>query len=210
MVCQSTCLDFAASENQVVNNSIANFCPASDNAFGNRTEQLTKDFTDCTDWTTLATNNSESCVSGDDNGENNCGFGSSTIQLCAHCSGDEPEACCYSCEFFVFFNSPRHSSDTLSLSLCQTRSFCANWLELIIANTDMSVCGFALAPQPTSSGTASDTSTSASGSGSATAAPGNNQNGSSTLTGGKLAGTIVGSVLGGLLVSSSSSAFPPS
>jgi hypothetical protein len=68
-------------------------------------------------------------------------------------------------------------------------------MELMIANTDMSVCGFALAPRPSSS-----SSSSTSPSGSASAAAGNNQNGSSTLTGGKLAGTIVGSVLGGLLV----------
>ena len=183
MVCQSTCLDFAASENQVVNNSITSFCPASDNAFGNRTEVLTKDFTDCTDWTTLATNSSDSCVSGDDNGENNCGFGSSTIQLCAHCSADEPDECCYSCESFF---------------LCLEQS--TRGVELTPANTDMSVCGFALTPQSTSSGTASSTSNG--GSESATAAPGNNQTGSSTLTGGKLAGTIVGSVLGGLLVRS--------
>lgn len=66
-----------------------------------------------------------------------------------------------------------------------------------IANTDISVCGFALAPRPSSSGSPSSTSSSQ---GSSTAEPGNNKNGSSTLTGGKLAGTIVGSVLGGLLV----------
>jgi len=68
-------------------------------------------------------------------------------------------------------------------------------MELMIANTDVSVCGFALAPRPSSS-----SSSSTSPSGSASAAAGNNQNGSSTLTGGKLAGVIVGSVLGGLLV----------
>jgi len=68
-------------------------------------------------------------------------------------------------------------------------------MELMIANTDVSVCGFALAPRPSSS-----SSSSTSPSGSASAAAGNNQNGSSTLTGGKLAGVIVGSILGGLLV----------
>lgn len=103
MVCQTTCLDFAASENQVVNNTVGDFCPGPDTTNGNRTAQLTKDFTDCTDWTTLATNNSDSCVSGADNGENNCGFGSSTLQLCAHCSGNEPDECCYSCK-----SSPHH------------------------------------------------------------------------------------------------------
>jgi hypothetical protein len=65
-----------------------------------------------------------------------------------------------------------------------------------LANTDISVCGFALAPRPSSSASSS----SAAPSGSSTAEAGNNNNGSSTLTGGKLAGTIVGSVLGGLLV----------
>jgi hypothetical protein len=103
MVCQSTCLDFAASENQIVNNTVGDFCPGPDTTNGNRTAQLTKDFTDCTDWTTLATNNSDSCVSGADNGENNCGYGSSTVQLCAHCSGNEPDECCYSCLSFPLF-----------------------------------------------------------------------------------------------------------
>jgi hypothetical protein len=175
MVCQSTCLDFAASENQIVNNTVGNFCPGPDLTNGGRAEQLEKDFVDCTNWTTLATNNSETCVSGADNGENNCGYGSSTVQLCGHCSGDEPDECCYSCES------------------CSTKESVAHG----IANTDISVCGFALAPRPNSSGSPSSTSSSQ---GSATAQPGNNENGSSTLSGGKLAGTIVGSVLGGLLV----------
>ena len=102
MVCQSTCLDFAASENQIVNNTVGNYCPGPDNTNGSRAAQLEKDFVDCTDWTSLATNNSDTCISGDDNGENNCGYGSSTVQLCGHCSGDEPDECCYSCTSLLF------------------------------------------------------------------------------------------------------------
>lgn len=102
MVCQSTCLDFALSENQVINNTIAPFCPGSDNTNGLRAETLNNDYVDCTNWTTLATNNSETCVSGEDNGEGNCGYGSSTVQLCAHCSGNEVDQCCYDCEFRSF------------------------------------------------------------------------------------------------------------
>ena len=95
MVCQSTCLDFAASENEIVNNTVGNYCPGPDLTDGGRAATLEKDFVDCTNWTTLATNNSETCVSGYDNGEGNCGFGSSTVQLCSYCGGDE---CCYACK----------------------------------------------------------------------------------------------------------------
>jgi hypothetical protein len=98
MVCQSTCVDYATSEGQVVNNTYGNFCPGADNTNGGRAATLRKDFVDCTDWTTLTTNNSESCVSGEDNGENNCGFGTSTVQLCGFCSGDSPDSCCYACK----------------------------------------------------------------------------------------------------------------
>ena len=82
----------------MVNNTVGNFCPGPDTTNGTRAETLQKDFVDCTDWTTLATNNSESCVSGEQNGEGNCGYGSSTVQLCSHCGGDEVDDCCYDCE----------------------------------------------------------------------------------------------------------------
>jgi len=69
MACQSTCLMFAASENNLVNNQvacdpIANYAPRAGN--------LTKDFAACTDWTSLATNDTTTCVLGQVN-EPNCG-----------------------------------------------------------------------------------------------------------------------------------------
>ena len=95
MVCQSTCLDYAASERALVNSSI--FCPGADTTNGGREAQLVKDYTDCTDWTTLTTNSTDTCVSGDSN-EPNCGFGSATSLLCTHCSGNNPDDCCYDSE----------------------------------------------------------------------------------------------------------------
>jgi hypothetical protein len=99
MVCQNTCLEYSASEHAIVNNSIANYCPGPDLTNGAREAQLLKDFVDCTNWTTLATNSSDTCVSGESNGEGNCGFGSSAIQLCAHCRGSNPDPCCYDGEY---------------------------------------------------------------------------------------------------------------
>ncbi|ORY26810.1 hypothetical protein BCR39DRAFT_448703, partial [Naematelia encephala] len=93
MVCQSTCLEYSASEVNIVNSTM--FCPGTDNTNGNRSYNLNKDFVDCTNWTTLATNNSMTCVEGTVN-EPNCGFGSSSSQLCAFCNSSTPESCCYS------------------------------------------------------------------------------------------------------------------
>jgi hypothetical protein len=95
MICQSTCLEYSASENAVVNSTT--YCPGPDTTNGNRTYNLNKDFVDCTNWTTLVTNNSATCVSGASN-EGNCGFGTSTTQLCGFCSGSSPDDCCYSGE----------------------------------------------------------------------------------------------------------------
>ena len=92
MVCQETCLEYSASETALVNST--EYCPGPDLTNGNRSFQLNKDFVDCTNWTTLATNDSATCVSGPDN-EGSCGFGSSTTQLCNFCRGDSPDDCCY-------------------------------------------------------------------------------------------------------------------
>jgi hypothetical protein len=95
MVCQDTCLQFSASEYDLVNNTA--YCPGPDLTDGNRTFNLNKDFVDCTNWTTLTTNSSDTCVSGSQN-EGNCGYGSSASQLCSFCSGETPDDCCYSGE----------------------------------------------------------------------------------------------------------------
>ncbi|WRT70939.1 uncharacterized protein IL334_007938 [Kwoniella shivajii] len=161
MVCQSTCLEYSSSEYSIVNSS--SFCPGSDLTQGRRDTQLVKDFTDCTNWTTLATNNTESCISGESN-EGNCGFGSSTNQLCDYCNNDNPDDCCYQ------------------------------------GSTDVSVCGYTLPVRPNASSSSSLPNT-ATATSSPTGTTANDTAGrSSKITGGKLAGIIVGSVLGGLLL----------
>lgn len=97
MVCQQTCVQYATDESTIVNNPT--YCPGPDLTNGTRLNQLLKDFTDCTNWTTLATSNLDTCVLGSTN-EGNCGYGSSTTQLCGHCSGSSPEDCCYACTSF--------------------------------------------------------------------------------------------------------------
>jgi hypothetical protein len=62
----------------------------------------------------------------------------------------------------------------------------------LLANTDITPCGFALPVLPSSTASAASTST-----GTATAAAA----GRSGLNGGQIAGIAVGSVIGGLLVS---------
>ena len=91
MICQSTCLEYSASERQIVNST---FCPGPAPTDGTRESRLLKDYVDCTQWTTLATNNTETCVQGIEN-EGNCGYGTSTGQLCDHCRGNSPDDCCY-------------------------------------------------------------------------------------------------------------------
>jgi hypothetical protein len=92
MVCQDTCLKYSASENDITADQT--YCPGPDLTAGNRSFQLNKDYVDCTDWTTLSTNDTSICVMGDTN-ENNCGYGTSTSQLCGFCAGDTPDECCY-------------------------------------------------------------------------------------------------------------------
>jgi hypothetical protein len=98
MVCQETCYEYSRDEQAIAANTT--ICGA-DNTGGSRQVQLLKDFGDCTDWTTLTTNNSATCVLGSTN-EGNCGYGGSTEQLCSFCAGDSPADCCYSGELLVY------------------------------------------------------------------------------------------------------------
>lgn len=175
MVCQSTCRDYAASEQALVNSTM--YCPGGDRTNGTREAQLTKDFTDCTDWTTLTTNSTETCVSGESN-EPNCGFGSSTEQLCRHCSGSQPDDCCYNGELFPYF----HRSS------------------LTLGSIDMSVCGFFLPLRPTGSATSPRPSATSAGSLQNESGPSSSNNGGAGLSGGQIAGIVVGSVLGGFFM----------
>lgn len=94
MACQQTCLFFAASENYLVDDPVS--CGTTNTVGDYRQGNLTQDFTSCTDWTTLSSNNTDTCVLGQIN-EPNCGFGRSTTQLCNYCnpqSGALVNACC--------------------------------------------------------------------------------------------------------------------
>ena len=78
MACQQTCLQFASSENNLIavrsaltfhfvsysnGETIGSVACGATNLIGDlRQGNLTKDFTSCTDWTSLATNNSATCV----------------------------------------------------------------------------------------------------------------------------------------------------
>ncbi|WVR08805.1 hypothetical protein IAU60_005863 [Kwoniella sp. DSM 27419] len=93
MVCQSTCLQYSASENQIVGSG--EYCPGPDLTGGTRQATLLKDYVDCTNWTRLATNDTATCIRGEDN-EPNCGYAGNTQQLCGFCRGDSPDDCCYS------------------------------------------------------------------------------------------------------------------
>jgi len=97
MACQQTCLRFASSENYLVNDALS--CGPTDltgSALTARQGNLTQDFTSCTDWTTLSSNNTDTCVLGQLN-EPNCGFARSKTQLCNFCnpqSGSLVNSCC--------------------------------------------------------------------------------------------------------------------
>lgn len=198
MICQSTCLEYSASEYAVVNSTT--YCPGPDTTNGNRTYNLNKDFVDCTNWTTLATNNSATCVSGASN-EGNCGFGASTTQLCGFCSGSNPDDCCYSGErrdyFAIRLGLGYSAADGLVAIADRT------------AITDATICGFTLSPKAnatTSSSSALPSSTSSiapssTASGSLQGNSGSSSNSFLSLSGGQIAGIVVGCVLGGLLLS---------
>ncbi|KAM0756330.1 hypothetical protein T439DRAFT_321035 [Meredithblackwellia eburnea MCA 4105] len=91
MTCQSTCQAFAASEQGLVNNT--GICPTTSPY---RAGNMTQDFTQCTSWTSLSTANTATCIQGSTN-EPNCGFASSTSQLCSNCDpsgGRLVDSCC--------------------------------------------------------------------------------------------------------------------
>lgn len=99
LVCQETCNQFASSEEDVVDNTA--YCRSTNelNTFQRsvRSDTLSNDYFTCTDYSSLATTNVNSCVTGIEN-EGSCGFGYSTDQLCAFCDpsgGVTPPPCCY-------------------------------------------------------------------------------------------------------------------
>ncbi|KAK6906489.1 hypothetical protein I203_100474 [Kwoniella mangroviensis CBS 8507] len=174
MVCQSTCLQFSASEHSIVNSTT--YCPGTDLTSGSRDATLTKDYVDCTNWTTYATNSTDTCIRGEDN-ESNCGFGTSTGQLCEFCKGDTPDDCCYA-----------GSTDM---------SVCGFTLPVRVDGTSTVTPSYSITG-PTNSITSTNTAVNT---GAPTGTTANDTAGTtSKLAGGRLAGVIVGSVLGGLLL----------
>lgn len=98
LVCQETCNQFASSEEDVVDNTA--YCQSTDELNTSqrsvRTDTLSNDYYTCTDYSSLATTNVNSCVLGIEN-EGSCGFGYSIDQLCAFCDpagGVTPPPCC--------------------------------------------------------------------------------------------------------------------
>lgn len=81
MACQSTCLQYATSQNFLVSDPVA--CGTTNLAGPARQSNLTYDFTTCTDWTSLISNNTATCVLGQNN-EGNCGASSSRCVLAMH------------------------------------------------------------------------------------------------------------------------------
>ncbi|PWN51172.1 hypothetical protein IE53DRAFT_61832 [Violaceomyces palustris] len=99
MVCQQTCIEYAETERDIVQNPRICEDDSDLTRWQNRTryDTLEKDYMDCTDWTSLATTNVRSCVLGDQN-EGNCGWGGFSNQLCEYCdpSGNRTvSSCCY-------------------------------------------------------------------------------------------------------------------
>lgn len=176
MVCQNTCRDFAASEQSIVNNpqicAPTNRLTAEHNQ--TRSQTLTSDFTQCTDWNALSTNNTNTCVEGSTN-EGNCGYGPFvSAQLCQACD----------------------PSGNNTISSCCTAS-----------NTNLTDCaafGFPGAVRVAAAAAASSSSSSSAAVASRTnASPApskeDNNNGPD-LSGGQLAGIIVGCIVGALLL----------
>lgn len=99
LVCQETCNQYASSEEDIVDNTA--YCRSTEqlNPFQRsvRSDTLSNDYYTCTDYSSLATTNVNSCVTGIEN-EGSCGFGYSIDQLCAFCDpagGVTPPPCCY-------------------------------------------------------------------------------------------------------------------
>ncbi|GAC71819.1 hypothetical protein PANT_5c00089 [Moesziomyces antarcticus T-34] len=98
LVCQETCNQFASSEEDIVDNTA--YCRSTNelNPFQRsvRQDTLSNDYYTCTDYSSLATTNVNSCATGIEN-EGSCGFGYSIDQLCAFCDpagGLTPPPCC--------------------------------------------------------------------------------------------------------------------
>ncbi|KAJ2963651.1 hypothetical protein NQZ79_g1461 [Umbelopsis isabellina] len=89
-LCSDTCLSYVASVAQITSNTT--LCQQSDQ----RTSGIA-DLTDrCSTWVGLNGTTSNSCISGSDNEEDNCGFQNDTITACTFCKTNSSNSCCSS------------------------------------------------------------------------------------------------------------------
>jgi hypothetical protein len=90
-LCADSCAQFAQSEAYLTSDSDLCSDPNRD-----LTDLIRADFTTCS--LPARALFSRSCISGEENESENCGFGNSTIGLCAHCAeddGNDADTCCY-------------------------------------------------------------------------------------------------------------------
>ncbi|KAK3116207.1 hypothetical protein LTR53_003644 [Teratosphaeriaceae sp. CCFEE 6253] len=162
-LCAETCASYAQSEEEITS---SNVCGSSST---DALTQIRADFTNCALPTDSLTG---TCISGEQNEPNDCGYSSNLGGLCSYCSASSPNAtdsCC------VFSN---------------TTGRCAGVILPVIASSSLQPVTMTMTS--TVSGTSSPSSTGTSG-----AVAGATRRG---LTGGQIAGIVVGTVLGALLL----------
>lgn len=176
-----TCLEYRASENDAVANP-AVCLPDSEltaAAVTTRNNTLTHDYTSCTQWTSLVSTNNATCVEGVTN-EGNCGYGPGvSTELCTACdpTGNVTiSSCCY--------------DEKTDLSSCASYGHPG---AAAVRATASASPGFV-------SSTSSAGGSGATGGSSSAGSNASNDVGSTGLTGGQLAGIIVGSIIGALLI----------
>ncbi|KAK0518546.1 hypothetical protein OC834_005988 [Tilletia horrida] len=184
MVCQDTCVQYAKTEDVLIANP--QICPPDNqlSVFQNNTRyfNLNKDYTTCTNWTTLVSTDSSSCVEGITN-EGNCGWGPNVNnQLCDYCdpTGNQTiPSCCYDAK----------------TDLSQCSLFGYPGAATVRPTTSV---GTTMGPTSTSSSSSNPVNT---GSGD-NSGIGNSQNsqGGKRYSGGQIAGIVVGCVVGALLL----------
>jgi hypothetical protein len=181
-----TCIQYSDSEKSATSNAAvcAPESQISAAAFTTRNNTLTKDYVTCTDWTSLVSTTNGTCVEGVTN-EGNCGYGPGvSTQLCAACDptgNNTVSSCCYD-----------QKTDL---------SACANYGHpgaAAVRATASAAPGFVSATGSSSTAAASNTGGAGGTSAGSNASSGNV--GSTGLTGGQLAGIIVGSIIGALIL----------
>ncbi|SPO25838.1 uncharacterized protein UTRI_03203 [Ustilago trichophora] len=191
LVCQETCNQFASSEEDVVDNTA--YCRSTDelNTFQRsvRSDTLSNDYYTCTDYSSLATTNVNSCVSGIEN-EGSCGFGYSIDQLCAFCDpagGVTPPPCCY--ESRTNLSQCSQWGHPLAATIRPTTTVATN-----VPSPSQSTAGTASGSAGVNSATLTNGAASATGTGASASA---GQNGTSRTGSGSAATSTSGSNSGG-------------